>query len=357
MPDSPIIDIESEFSKSFDMDPIDIANHIEKQLQEFVLGEVTSQSSNIYVLERKGFNLFRPYLDQSGKYGVNSIKLLYNSNITRVNCYSANVQEKENILLTDAIGGGKEVDLTIPTLNKYLNEDLSGKNISKVCMYLAKKDGLDELIEKFPSVQFKYLKLATNPTEYREEHNRLFCVYHNRMEPIDGEHPFSIFDVKPLEFGLLKDKIQSVISSIYPGEFSIKDDKLLINSKKAFSVNILNPEIILDKLFWYNPEIYPVDRMQFRFKYDPENCKLRVMALSLVNYNPNMLFKLRYALFGTCFKKLDLKFCKTITKHDTQFNQFVAICCPHCVDWNISQYLLSRFNDALKQSHDILNPA
>jgi hypothetical protein len=47
MPDSPIIDIESEFSKSFDMDPIDIANHIEKQLQEFVLGEVTSHQSVI----------------------------------------------------------------------------------------------------------------------------------------------------------------------------------------------------------------------------------------------------------------------------------------------------------------------
>jgi len=193
MRDLPMICIESKYSESFDMDPIDIANNIEKKLEEFVFKEITSQYSNIYVLERKGLNLFLPYLDLSRKsYGINSIKLLYNSNITRVNCYSVNNKKKENVLLTDAIGEGKEVDSTIRNLSKFFPE----KNISKVCTYLAKKEGLDKLIEKYPSIQFNHIKMATNSEEYWEEHKRLLCVYHNRMEPIDGEHPYILFDIK-----------------------------------------------------------------------------------------------------------------------------------------------------------------
>ena len=61
MPDLPAINIESEFSKSLDACPVDIAHRIEKQLKEFVLTEIAPQHLNVYVLERKGFNLFYPY--------------------------------------------------------------------------------------------------------------------------------------------------------------------------------------------------------------------------------------------------------------------------------------------------------
>ncbi|MEG3056432.1 MAG: hypothetical protein RQM90_10320 [Methanoculleus sp.] len=343
MPDLPAINIESEFSKSLDACPVDIAHRIEKQLKEFVLTEIAPQHLNVYVLERKGFNLFYPYFSSSGNAnGLNSIKLFHNSKIARIKNYSENDCEKENVLVTDAIGEGKEVDMTLSTLNKYLPEI----KISKVCTYLAKQGGLDKLVEKFPLIQFKPLKLITSSEDYRKEHNRLFCVYHSRMEPIDGEHPYKIYNIKPTGPDIMRD-IQSAIPSIYPGEFDIKEDKLLIDSKKAFSINILEPDLILNKFSWYDPEIYEVDRMQFRFKYDPENFRLRVMALSLINYNPNMLSRWFHLIFGECFKKLDVKFCKTSVGCSTRSSQLIVTCCPHCIDWNISRYLLSQFESIL----------
>ncbi|WP_292518422.1 hypothetical protein [Methanoculleus sp.] len=343
MSDLPAINIESEFLKSLDAHPVDIAHRIENQLEEFVLAEITPQHPNVYVLERKGFNLFRPYFDPSRNVsGLNSIKLLYNSKTIRINCYSENDPEKENVLVTDAIGEGKEVDITLSTLNEFRPEI----KISKVYAYLAKQDGLNKLVENFPLIQFNSLKLVTSSEDYREEHKRLFCVYHSRMEPIDGEHPYKIYDIKSVESDIIHD-VQSAIPSIYPGEFDIKEDKLLINSKKAFSVNILEPDLILNRFSWYDPEVYEVDRMQFRFKYDPENFKLRVMALSLINYNPNLLSKWPHLIFGNCFKKLDVKFCQTSIGCSTRSSQFIVTCCPHCIDWNISQYLLSQFESIL----------
>jgi len=350
MPNLSEINIESKFSESFDQDPIDIANHIENQLEKFVLSEIASDFSNIYVLERKGLNLFRPYLDHSEKsYGINSIKILSESKIIRIKRYSPNCKQKESILLTDAIGEGNEVDIALSARGTYFSE----KKISKVCTYLAKKEGLDKLIYKYPSIEFKYSKLAMNPDEYQEEHRRLLCVYHNRMEPIDGDHPYMILNINQIELALLKEKLQSIISSIYMGEFSIKQDKLLINSKKTFTINIHNPDLFLNGFSLMDPKIYDVDRMQFRFKYDLETSKLRIMALSLVNYHPPRLFKFFHLIFGNCLRKMEVRFCKTTVGCNTRSSQFVVICCPHCIDWNISQYLLTQFEEAIKMNPDI----
>ncbi len=341
--DHSTINIESEFLKPLDRDPAEVVDILEGRLKEFALGEIISEHPNIYVLERKGFNLFRPYFDLPGNIGgLNSVKLLSNSKIIRIRCHSKDVLGRKNVLVTDAIGKGNEVNATLSTLKKYSPE----LRISKVYAYLARKEGLDRLIEDFPLIQFKSLRVVTSPEEYQEEHRRLFCVYHNRMEPIDGEHPYEIFSVRSTGSDILHD-VQSIIQSLYSGKFNIKEDKLLINSKKAFTVNILEPALVLREFPWYNPEVCEVDRMQFRFKYDPENFQLRVMALSLINYSPNVLSRLLQRIFGNCFKKLDVRFCETSFGCSTHSNQFIATCCPHCIDCNISLYLLGEFKRIL----------
>ncbi len=341
--DRSTINIESEFLKPLDRDPVEIAGILEDQLKEFALREIISGHPNIYVLERKGFNLFHPYFDQPERVGgLNSVKLLSNSKIIRIRCYSKNVLERENVLVTDAIGEGNEVNATLSIFKKHSPE----LRISKVYAYLARKEGLDRLSGNFPSIQFKSLKVVASLEDYQEEHNRLFCVYHNRMEPIDGEHPYEIFSVRPTGSDILRD-VQSIIQSFYSGEFNIKEDKLLINSKKAFTVNILEPALVLNEFSWYDPEVYEVDRMQFRFKYDPENFQLRVMALSLINYFPDMLSRLPHRAFGNCFENFDVRFCKSFSGCSTHSDQFIATCCPHCIDYNVSLYLLGEFKRIL----------
>ncbi len=238
-----------------------------------------------------------------------------------------------------------EINATLFAL-KQSSPDL---HISKVYTYLARKEGLDRLIEDFPSIRFKSLKIAASLEDYQEEHKRLLCVYHNRMEPIDGEHPYGIFDVKSTRSDILRD-VRSIIPSIYSGKFNVKEDKLLISSKKAFTVNILEPALVLNEFCWYDPEIYEVDRMQFRFKYDPENFQLRVMALSLINFFPNMLSELPHHISGSCLKKFDTPFCKPSFGHSTHSDQFIVACCPHCIDYNVSQYLLNEFKQVLEMN-------
>ncbi len=114
MSDLSTINIESEFLKSFDRDPTEIADMLEVRLKEFALGEIIPGHPNAYILERKGFNLFRPYFDLPGSVGgLNSIKLLSNSKIIRIARHSPNDPKRENVLITDAIGEGNEINASV----------------------------------------------------------------------------------------------------------------------------------------------------------------------------------------------------------------------------------------------------
>ena len=136
--DRSTINIESEFLKPLDRDPLEIAGILEDQLKEFALREIISGHPNVYVLERKGFNLFRPYFGLPGSAGgLNSVKLLSNSKIIRIRHRSKDVLDKENVLVTDAIGEGNEVNTTLSALKKYS----PGLRISKVTHIWPEKRG------------------------------------------------------------------------------------------------------------------------------------------------------------------------------------------------------------------------
>ena len=81
------ITIESKICPVFDKNPKIIAEETEKRIQELVDKEIIANTiAYVLVSERKGINLFRPYLTRvENLKSISSIKLHSYSNVIREN--------------------------------------------------------------------------------------------------------------------------------------------------------------------------------------------------------------------------------------------------------------------------------
>ena len=184
-------DFRTIFPSVFEKDPFEIVSLIEGELSKLVYEEILSESPTVvYIVERKGVNLFHPFFNAIvERHHIGAIRLYKNSKILRIKgCTSANA--KESILITDAIGSGAEVSTICDALNDISDSDIP---ISKVCGYVAKKSGIDELRKKFPHITFKFIHEAEGDGTYNNVLWMLTPVYHSRLEPLDSEHPFYLY--------------------------------------------------------------------------------------------------------------------------------------------------------------------
>jgi hypothetical protein len=338
------ITIKNQLGHISNEESLRIANEIDEKLQQFFIKEVVQETeTNVIPVERKGLNLFHPYLSNiDGLRTIISVKTLkYHPYIPlKYNFLAVFTLGSSNILLTDAVATGSEARKILHGSifkSKYLG------GFKKVCGYLALKSALIELEAEFPNIEFKFLKIVETIEEYDDEHKKIIYVYQKRMEPIDEEHKFIIADIKP-EFDLsdIKSKITGIIRTKYGTDFELLDNDLGIDSKANFTVYLNDPRAILQRILKIRlQDGEEIEKIAIRFKFSSLDSKLRIMVLSMPHLNKETRRKyLRRLFLSSCNRNLLKKKCKfNILLKFLMFGDQCAVC-AECVDVNISELIL-----------------
>lgn len=339
-----LITVDDLYPDEENEDPDNIAVSIEAELKEFFNKEIRDKSPSIIIaIERKGWNLFRPYLKNiAALHAISRIKHFIHLKSKRLLFYTSIHGKEEIVILTDAIGDGNEVIEILDDKNN-LKLFCDGKEVTRVCSYLATSDGSDNIKKKYPEVELKILKPVETKEEYQKEQKRLLYVYQNRMDPMDGEHPYVILKSSKsnIELETVKEIIRSTIPSFYTGEFQIVDDHLKIKNKKSITVHFFDENAFLvrfDKIFKNKLQF---EKMALRLRFSKSESLLRIMGLGMTIHERTIFYFLTH-LIWKCNENIPFKGCEKYFNH-----RYLPIwrpeLCPMCIDNNISRFLVSVF--------------
>lgn len=349
------ITLKQQYEHVSNGESLKIADKIDEDLLAFFIREVVQESElNVLPVERKGLNLFHPYLSNiEGLRNVISIKPLsyfQGPNSLRYKFFTVFNINKSNILLTDAIATGSEIR-KILRWSPFTLKTFGG--FKKVCGYLALKSALDELEKEFPHITFRFLKPVESMEEYYEEHKKIIYVYQKRMEPIDEEHPFVIIEIKPgIAIAEIKTRILDVIREQCGSDFEAQDNENGIDSKHNFTIYFNDPASVLNsalKIQLQDGE--SIEKLAIRLKFSSLDSKLRIMVLSMPHLNRET--KLQYAkrfVVSSCSRKIPNRSCnenvflKILSRHNR------CLLCADCVDSNVSFLLLKKVYSAISKS-------
>jgi hypothetical protein len=339
-----IITIKKLLGHKSDAISLKIAISIENEIRPFFIKEVVQNvESDVIVVERKGLNLFRPYLsDIQGFRNILSIKPFeyQHPHFFRYSSISLIKEKNRNILLTDAITTGTEVR---KILRGSIFKSSRYGGFRKVCGYLAMKKALDELSEEFPDIEFKFLRIADNSEEYNEEHKKLTYVYQNRMEPIDEEHPYTLFKIKKdIDIGALEEQIFELMKKRFGQDIILVNDELGISNKYNFTIHFEDPEKILQQFLNYQlNRSDKLEKLAARFRFSSNDSRLRIMTVSMPNLKKETLIEgIRRLLLCSCQRNLHKRICKINSRNRFYLNRYRGVICSNCVDKNISSNLL-----------------
>jgi hypothetical protein len=358
MDDSSIEDpitIKQKFGHISNEESLKIANAIDDDLLLFFIKEVVQESDlNVIPIERKGLNLFHPYLNNiEGLRNVISIKPLsyyQGPKSLRYKYFAVFNLDKSNILLTDAIATGSEIR-KILRWSPFKLKSFGG--FKKVCGYLALKSALDELEREFPQISFKFLKIVGSIEEYYEEHSKIIYVYQKRMEPIDEEHPFIVIEIVPeIGIGEIKTRITKIINEQYGNDFEVRDNDNGIASKHIFTIYFNNPlEILKDVLKIRLQDGDDIEKLAIRLKFSSQDSKLRIMALSMPHLNSETKMQhVKRIVSSSCNRKVPNRRCnenillKILSGHNR------CLLCAECIDVNVSVLLLKAVYSSISKS-------
>lgn len=338
------ITIKQQFGHISNEESQKIADTIDEELQLFFIREVLQEKdTNVIPIERKGLNLFHPYLNNiEGLRNIISVKPLnhHRSIEIKYKIFALFDFGKSNILLTDAITTGSEARKILQR-SAFKLKPFGG--FKKVCGYLALKSALDELEREFPEIPFKFLKVVENREEYSEEHKKINYVYQKRMEPIDEEHKFIVAEIKP-EFTLndIKEKITEIIRNKYSNDFELLDNDLGIATKFNFTVYFNNPIEVLESFLKIRLQKGDeIDKLAIRFKYSSPDSKLRIMVLLMPHLNKETRFQ-KYKRFfsSSCGRDVTMKYCNIHMLFKIFLKGDRCALCAECLDSNVSELLL-----------------
>ncbi|MFA4877076.1 MAG: hypothetical protein WC586_06650 [Methanoregula sp.] len=348
------ITIKNQMGFISDEESLRIANAIDNELFPFFNKEIVQdKETNIIAVERKGLNLFHPYLNSiKGMRTIISIKPLSHRGPHSMehHFFSAFNFDKSNILLTDAITTGKETR-DILRLSPFKFEALGG--FKKVCGYMALKGSLDKLEREFPKISFKFLKIIEDRSEYYAEHKKIIYVYQKRMEPIDEEHDFFVVDINPeLTIEAIKMRILEIVKEKYGNNLELRDNDLGIDSIFNFTIYFDEPMTFLKSQFNVTLQKEDnIEKLAIRFKYSSTDAKLRIMALSMPDLNSeNKLQYFRRILLKSCKRNIPKKHCHLpfFIRLLVQYNR--SALCADCVDTNVSATLLDDMYSIISES-------
>jgi hypothetical protein len=349
------ITIKQQFGHVSNEESLKIADAIDDDLLSFFSKEVVQESDlNVIPIERKGLNLFHPYLKNiEGLRNVISVKPLsyyQGPKSLRYKYFSVFNLDKSNILLTDAIATGSEIR-KILRWSPFNLKAFGG--IKKVCGYLALKSALDELERDFPHISFKFLKIVGSIGEYYEEHNKIIYVYQKRMEPIDEEHPFFVIEIKPeIDIGDIKTRIIEIINNQYGEDFELLDNDNGIESKHIFTIYFNNPmEILKTVLKIHLQEGDVIEKLAIRLKYSSQDSKLRIMALSMPHLNSETKIQcVKRIVSSSCNRKVPNRRCNENIILKIIFGHNRCLLCAECIDANVSVLLLKDVYSLISKS-------
>ena len=347
----PLITVEKLFSIQDDEDPDRTAEMIENEIHGLIQKTIQNEKpSNIIVIENKGWNLYQPYLKKMvGFHPISRFKLFQHSKSPRLLLYSSINPNNDTVLLTDAVNYGKEINGILSA--KFLKILYPKERITKVIGYLATREGLENIKKQNPEVSLNFVKIVNSITEYENEQKRMRLVYQNRMEPIDGEHPFVMLKTERenIEIGTIKSIIASSISDFYSGEYQITDDFLKIKNKKSITVHFFNPEAFKLNLKQFSKNTFNFEKIALRFKFSTKDSVLRVMGVAMTDDERKFLNMFYRLLKGKCDQNFPYKACQLyypLRRFNVLYSQF----CPMCIDNNISRYVISSFIESAEKN-------
>lgn len=343
---STTIDFRTIFPDVFVGDSFEIASIIEGELSKLVYEEILSESpTDVYVIERKGVNLFHPFFNAiMERHHIGSIRSYKISQIFLIKGYTP-TDGKESIVLTDAIGSGDEVS----TICNILKNDLNIP-IYKVYGYVAKKESINELKKQFPKITFKFIHEVKDYEMYKKVLWRLTPVYHSRLEPLDSEHPFYLYRfTSRIKEDVANSIIVRACSELFGGNFSVQDGSMRINEDGdrrsddivGFTVEYNSPDSIMEKIISKEQEtFFQIERLLLRFVFDKSKSRFRAMAFC----SPNDLVLNRFRNNEIdCRSFLSRMYCDTFEKDIAH-----KVVCPLCIDTNMSIKILDEFEDKLQ---------
>lgn len=353
----PQLTVETEFSIKDDPHPDQTAESIENEIQGLFRRTIQNdEPSNIVVIENKGWNLYQPYLKNLvGFHPISRWKPFHYSVSPRLLLYSSINPKNDTILLTDAVKFGTEINgiLKETVFKKFYSPD----RITKIIGYLATEEGLQNIREKNPEVVLNFVKPVKTISEYDDEQKRMRLVYQNRMEPIDGEHPYMM--LKPNTQGIGIDTVKSLIAEsipeFYSGEYEIFDNFLKIKNKKSITVLFYNPEAFRVNLKEYSKNTFNFEKIALRFKFSIKDSLLRVAAVAMTDDKRSPVNISSRLLQGKCGQNFPYKACQRY--HPLKrFNILRSNFCPMCIDNNISRFVISDFitaNEKISEMREI----
>jgi hypothetical protein len=347
------IDFSYYFSEAYKIEFEPYSKRVESDLSNLINSEILKYKySDVFVIGRKGINLFQPYIAKvNGKnnlQGIYAIQLfsfsehplvkilhpIYVSGFKPLRIFETfrKRHSANKILLTDAIKTGHEIIEVIDTLKR--------DKISKVCGYLANKNGLSELQKEFPEIQFSFSKIVDD-IDYDKEQDRLQHIYQSRLIPIDGDHPYKIYSLKyQISTDDLVIYVNDAISKFKLPDTDIKKDVLIVPHISSYTLN-LDFEAVSKENPDLKQDFYEIERLQMRFKIDPKNSQLRIMALALDQTN-NLVANGGHSIeFQKCGMKILKKICDGICIPNPLKDKPEEKICPLCIDVHISNFIIS----------------
>jgi hypothetical protein len=348
------ITIKQQYGHVSNEESLKIANSIDEELLPFFIKEVVQETeSNVIPIERKGLNLFHPYLSNiEGMRNVISVKPLnyHGPYSLRYKFFSFFNLDKSNILLTDAVTTGSEIRKILRG-SAFKLKALGG--FKKVCGYLALKSALNELEREFPDISFKFLKIVETIEEYYEEHKKIIYVYQKRMEPIDEEHQFIVVEVKPtINLGDIRTKINEIIKNKYGENFELRENELGIDSKYNFTFYFNDPVEVLETVLKVHLQKGDqIEKLVIRFKFSSLDSKLRMMALSMPNLNKETRLQcIERIISSSCNRKVPRRYCNVHFIFRLLAKNNRCLLCAECIDSNVSALLLTDIYSSISKS-------
>jgi hypothetical protein len=349
-----LIDLKFYFSKAYKIDFDTYSKQVEETLATLISSEISNYKySDVFVVGRKGINLFQPYikkikgnLDLQGIFAIQLfsfsehpfVKIIYPIRFSNYKIIQLldSVRKKflgNTILLTDAINSGNEISEVIDNINP--------KNITKVCGYLANKNGLSLLQKKYPKIQFSFPRIMDDDN-YTIEQDNLQHIYHSRLIPIDGDHPYRIYSLKyQIDIDDLIVHIDRIINKFKSIENpDVKKDILIVPHISSYTIN-LNFNAFLNEYPDLKQDLFTIERFQMRIKFDPKISQLRIMVLALDIINSASLTNGDSIKYKQCGLKFLDKLCESIHLPTFLKDNPPEKICPLCVDNYISNLLLS----------------
>jgi hypothetical protein len=348
--------VESKFSIMDDPNPDLTAETIESEISGLFQRTIQNDKpSNIVAIENKGWNLYQPYLKKLvGFHPISRLKPFQYSNSHRLLLYSSINPNNDTILLTDAVKYGNEINgiLCGHILKRFHSKD----RITKIVGYLATKEGLKNIQEKNPDVSADFVETVDSIPEYEDEQKRMRLVYQNRMEPIDGEHPYVMMRTDRRDIGIdtLKSIITSTVPDFYSGEYEITDNFLKIKNKKSITIHFYNPEAFKVNLNEFSKNTFNFEKIALRFKFSTTDSLLRVMGVAMTDDKRSVFNVFHRLLKGKCSQNFPYKACRRY--HPLKrFNIIRSNFCPMCIDNNISRYVISNFLQSAEKNSEYNN--